>query len=100
MTQEAQKGHEDFGELKQRLRGYIEQRYPLEKDPSGVIGLKETQQKYFDAIETEDVDTLEELAHWADVDYSYWFSKDRARGNALKTLSEDIQKWVDAILAR
>src|SRR3989344_3250992 len=98
MTQEAQKSPEDFGELKEKLRAHIlstyslqdGKRYPKQVSPADKYNVGKI---YLEAIENEDVENLE---NWN----AYINEKDREEGARTRALSAELEKWVDAILAR
>ena len=105
MTQEAQKSPEDFGELKEKLREYVlstyslqdGKRYPKQVSPADKYNVEKI---YLEAIENEDVDELEKLKENLDNWNAYINEKDREEGARTRALSAELEKWVDAILAR
>ena len=89
--------------LKDDLRAYFTSSYSLdsgERHAVQIDDLDTVRKKHLAAIETVDVDALEELANNIERWFVYINEKDRAEGARAMELHKKVLGWIDDILAR
>lgn len=110
MTEEQPKflSPEEIADVKNILREHVLSEYvpqdgvrrPITPEQAKGEYHREFLESQLAALESEDVDALEKLAHSLDVWYVYILDKNRAEGLKTKELREKLLAWINTILSR
>ena len=100
-------GERDFSQLKEGLRGYYFSKYIPQDGVRKPIHLKDCpdwergfREGKLTAIEHGDINGLEAIRKDLDVWFNYINEKDRAEGATIKKLHDELETWIDSILAQ